>query len=316
MAFGHGVDGFPVAGRSAAQAVGGWGRIRSSRRRCLSPLRSRAGLCLVRGGRGSASGGSNPVGRIGWVGWFEEELSSRLPGVRRGLPRGWGVPDAELSTRFGARRSGGARSGAVRVGAGRGCAVLQGMRGPDRRVGGERTQWAPPIDGARCRGVGCQCVAPGGRDCSSGVAALTPGRLSGGPGLLFRWVVVPGGPAHRSGRPSPPERPDGAASVRGSTVRGPGARGGGCEPAGLEIRAGSPGLVRGCGSRPCRGPVQAARRAARASAFSVASSCALVRDASASPTRSAMAGLLRASVSSGTMKSTSSPSIPPSTFSR
>lgn len=65
--------------------------------------------------------------------------------------------------------------------------------------------------------------------------------------------------------------------------------------------------------RPC----QAAKREARALAFCAASSRALVRDASASGMRSAMAGTVWARVSSGTMKSTSlTPNMPVSTFSR
>lgn len=96
-------------------------------------------------------------------------------------------------------------------------------------------------------------------------------------------------------------------------------------PVALGVRVG----LSGCSARcrcvfvfPVRVPVrvrpcQAAKREARALAFCAASSRALVRDASASGMRSAMAGTVWARVSSGTMKSTSlTPNMPVSTFSR
>lgn len=66
----------------------------------------------------------------------------------------------------------------------------------------------------------------------------------------------------------------------------------------------------------CPGRGQAARRAARALALAAASSWALSREVSYSGISSAIAGLLGAMVSSGTMKSTSRPSPPFSTASR
>ncbi len=72
------------------------------------------------------------------------------------------------------------------------------------------------------------------------------------------------------------------------------------------------GRVAGGGGRPR----QAAKRAASVLALAAASSWALALEASESSTRSAMAGLVRAMVSSGTTNSTSRESASASVFSR